>query len=65
MHDVPTSDCRDFTREFVPDELDLDRFVAALRLLLKDRRPHRISSGSDLPFTPAEVTHVVRAHRPN
>jgi hypothetical protein len=65
MHDVPTSDRRYFTREFLPDELDLDRFAAALRLLLKDRRWHRISAESDLPLGPAEVTHVLRANRPN
>ncbi len=62
MHDVPTSDRRYFTREFLPDELDLDRFAAALRLLLKDRRSHRISVESNLRFEAAEVTHVLRAN---
>lgn len=60
MHDVPPIDRADFTRVFLPDELDLDRFAAALRLLLKERRSHRISVESDLRFDAAEVTHVVR-----
>jgi hypothetical protein len=65
MQDVPSSDRPRFTREFVPDELDLDRLAAALHLLLKTRGTRRISGDSDLPFGPAEVTHVLRANRPN
>ena len=65
MHDVPASVPQIFTREFVPDELDLDRLAAALQLLRNSHRTRRISRDSDLPFGPAEVTHVLRANRPN
>ena len=65
MHDVPFSDRRNVTREFVPDELDLDRLAAALQLLRNSHRHRQISRDSDLPFGPAEVTHVLRANRPN
>jgi hypothetical protein len=65
MLDVPASAPRNFTCEFLPDKLDLDRLAAALQLFRKSHRTRQISRDSDLPFGPAEGTQVLRAKRPN
>ena len=49
---TPLSHGPNFAREFHPEQLDLDQFAAAIRLLLAPRK-------HDLHFVPDQGIHVV------